>query len=534
MDCLLFSHNNFNQGYAMLVQPLLIGPIIGHTTPSSFRVGGSCLNANSCIGVIRVRESESSQFLPIQTFLFSAHYNNMGIVDAQSLDADTTYCYEVGYVICDTQEELTQDIEEDKLVWGAEKTPDLNGQVTTFPDNDNATTRFIMGSCRDSFGNKGEETFDNIYAYLDETDEELRPTMLFMLGDQIYIDHAHLFDKYKFRPKIEDYFKEYNEAFGLYMFNKVTRQLPCYMMMDDHEVQNDWSLGKFQEDESKVKQQFNKNTLVNGLRAYEAHQAAFSNLIKSPEQFIQQNFSSHPNACDLNDKKYWYDFKHGNSDFFFLDVRGDSEIKSKKYEAEHTTEPKIISDTQYEELCKWLSDGSGKVKFIASSIPVFPDTRGKLGSPEDKWFLAAKQRVELLDYIRTLDSRPQVVFLSGDVHISAVAQLTYEDDPTFKVFNVISSAFHWFAPGLQEAHFNWGKLLAKKARADHVEDGNTTFSKYNSESVIKTLLGKPKIFKRNNFAVVCIENFDGENRVSVEFRRGKDYRHILNKTNLDF
>lgn len=518
----------------MFVQPLLIGPIVGHTTPSSFRVGGSCLNANSCIGVIRVRESESSQFLPIQMFQFSSHYNDMGIVDVQSLEADTTYSYEVGYVICDTLEELNQAIDEDKLIWGADKTPDLNGQVTTFPDNDNATTRFIMGSCRDNLGNKGEETFDNIYAYLDEIDEELRPTMLFMLGDQIYIDHAHLFDKYKFRPKIEDYFKEYDEAFGLYMFNKVTRQLPCYMMMDDHEVQNDWSLGKFQEDENKVKQQFNKNTLENGLRAYEAHQAGFTTLIESPEQFIQQDFPSHPNAGDLNDKKYWYTFSHGNSDFFFLDVRGDSEIKSKKYEAEHTTEPKIISNTQYDELCAWLNDGSGKVKFIASSIPVFPDTRGKLGTPEDKWFLAAKQRVELLDYIRTLDNRPKVVFLSGDVHISAVAQLTHEDDPTFKVFNVISSAFHWFAPGLQEAHFDWGKLLAKKARAVHVEDGNATFSKYHSESVIKTIFGKPKIFKRNNFAIVSVEKVDGENKVSVEFRRGKDYRHLLKRVVLDY
>ncbi len=515
----------------MLVKPLLIGPIVGHTTSSSFRVGGSCLNADSCIGVIRVRESESPQFFPIQTFHFSAYYNDMGIVDILSLEANTTYIYEVGYVICDTLAELNQAIEEDKLVWGAEKTPDLNGQITTFPDENNATTRFIIGSCRDNLGNKGEETFDNIYAYLDEIDEELRPTMLFMLGDQIYIDHAHILDKYQFRPKIEDYFKEYSEAFGLYMFNKVTRQLPCYMMMDDHEIQNDWSLGKFKEDENKVNQQFNKNTLKYGLRAYEAHQAAFSNLIEDPEQFIQQNFPFHPTE---NRKKYWYKFTHSNSDFFFLDVRGDSEVRSKKYEAEHTTEPKILSDAQYTELCSWLSDGSGNVKFIASSIPVFPDTRGKLGTPEDKWFLAAKQRVELLDYIRTLDERPQVVFLSGDVHISAAAQLTHEDDPDFKVFNVISSAFHWFVLGLQEDHFDWGKLLAKKARADHVEDGNATFSKYHSESVIKTAFGKPKIFKRNNFAIVSVEKVDGKNQVSIEFRRGKDYSKVLKNIILDF
>lgn len=515
----------------MLVQPLLIGPIVGHTTSSSFRVGGSCLNANSCIGVIRIRESVSSQFLPIQTFHFSAHYNDMGIVDILSLEANTAYRYEVGYVICDTLDELNQALEEDKLIWGADNTPDLNGQVTTFPEDNSATTRFIMGSCRDNLSNKGEETFDNIYAYLDEIDEELRPTMLFMLGDQIYIDHAHIFDKYQFRPKIEDYFKEYDEAFGLYMFNKVTRQLPCYMMMDDHEIQNDWSLGKFHEDEHKVKQQFNKNTLENGLIAYEAHQAGFSNLIEDPEQFIQQNFPLHPIA---GRKRYWYKFTHSNSDFFFLDVRGDSEIRSKEYESEHTTEPKILSDTQYTELCSWLSDTSGKVKFIASSIPLFPDTKGKLGTPEDKWFLAAKQRVELLDFIRTLENRPQVVFLSGDVHISAVAQLTHEDDPDFKVFNIISSAFHWYVLGLQEDHFNWGKLLAKKARADHVEDGHATFSKYHSESVIKTAFGKPKIFKRNNFAIVSVEQVDGRNQVSVEFRRGKDYSKVLKNIRLDF
>jgi len=88
--------------------------------------------------------------------------------------------------------------------------------------------------------------------------------------------------------------------------------------------------------------------------------------------------------------------------------------------------------------------------------------------------------------------------------------------------------------GLQEDHFDWGKLLAKKARADHVEDGNATFSKYHSESVIKTAFGKPKIFKRNNFAIVSVEKVDGKNQVSIEFRRGKDYSKVLKNIILDF
>ncbi|MEE8584253.1 MAG: alkaline phosphatase D family protein, partial [Acidobacteriota bacterium] len=86
-------------------------------------------------------------------------------------------------------------------------------------------------------------------------------------------------------------------------------------------------------------------------------------------------------------------------------------------------------------LKNWLDDGSGRVKFIVSAVPVFPD--GKRDS-EDKWSGHIKQRTELLEFIRRNAIR-RVVFLSGDIHCSMSAELTSpQGGEGFKVLSVIS------------------------------------------------------------------------------------------------
>ena len=56
----------------------------------------------------------------------------------------------------------------------------------------------------------------------------------------------------------------------------------------------------------------------------------------------------------------------GDSDFFILDTRGESDVRSKKEEECRSTEPNILGDEQFNALCSWLGDGEGQVKFIVS------------------------------------------------------------------------------------------------------------------------------------------------------------------------
>lgn len=63
-------------------------------------------------------------------------------------------------------------------------------------------------------------------------------------------------------------------------------------------------------------------------------------------------------------------------------------------------------------LVDWLDDGSGRVKFVVSSVPFFPDYRKP---NEDKWSGFPSRRLQILDFIRARKIK-RVVFLSGDIH----------------------------------------------------------------------------------------------------------------------
>jgi len=513
------------------VRPLMTGPIIGHTSKDSFRLWGRAKSAEGAIGVARIRLSDGVDFSTAVTFEFNKDYDHVGIIDFNALAASTGYSYQIGWVNGYTKEQLDQLIaQDDDFAWGHPSQPDINGSLITFPvEGADSDTRFIMGSCRDPWGDKGEHSFNEIYEMASDEDE--RPDFLLMTGDQVYVDHAHIFKK--FRPKQKKYWKTYRKAYGLNNFSKSVRQLPCYMMMDDHEVQNDWTIAKFKYDVNnpiKRKRDFEMKTMQRGLHAFEAYQACLSPLVKSVDDFIPATF------VEPDDKRrYWYKFQHGASSFFVLDTRGDSEVLTKNVEEnkEHEKrEPKILGEKQYSELEAWLKDGKGKVKFIVSPIPLFPDTKALIGSPADKWFYAAKQRVKLLDLIRNNNLIPKVVFLSGDVHISGIAELTHADDDNFKVYNVISSALNWFTPGLQEENFSWGDLIAKKIKVEEIGDDDVAMSDYHSKSLLAWKNGRPKIIKRNNFAVIDVEQSGDEVEIYVEFFRGTHKRKSYGRTKL--
>ena len=109
----------------------------------------------------------------------------------------------------------------------------------------------------------------------------------------------------------------------------------------------------------------------------------------------------------------------------------------------------MIDDVQMNALKGWLADNSKRVKFVATSVPFFPDLRG---SGKDRWDSFARQRNEILEHIRTKGIR-KVAFLSGDVHSSMSAELHHAQDPNFKVISIVSSPFYWPYPHSKAADF---------------------------------------------------------------------------------
>ncbi len=166
------------------------------------------------------------------------------------------------------------------------------------------------------------------------------------------------------------------------------RRLPAYMMLDDHEIQNDWTGEKFDNQEKR----FHPETFTRAQKAFEAYQACLGKRVKyagafGPNDFLGKGMS----------KEYWYDFSYGNCDFFMADVRAEN-----KRHKGVKGEPKVLSCKQFGDLTKWLKRDRDRVKFIVSPVPVFPDTRPYIpfSGTRDKWGSGVQQRHEIFEFIR--------------------------------------------------------------------------------------------------------------------------------------
>ncbi|MBC6417984.1 MAG: alkaline phosphatase D family protein [Prochloron sp. SP5CPC1] len=173
----------------------------------------------------------------------------------------------------------------------------------------------------------------------------------------------------------------------------------------------------------------------------------------------------------------WYSFRDGCCDFFMADTRTERQL------SEVSEERKIISDEQMLALQKWLVDGSGRIKLIASGVPFFPDFKTK---NTDKWNGFLHQRTVLLDFIAEQQISP-VIFLSGDVHCSMTAELRCPQQPNFKIISVISSAFFWPYPHNQGSSFQLEGILES-----------------NSERTYEVIHGGP-VHSTDNFTRVTID-----------------------------
>ena len=108
------------------------------------------------------------------------------------------------------------------------------------------TIDFALGSCRYSASLVDRERADALFGVLRDQigprERAGRPLALLLLaGDQIYSDAtAGLFDPKSRRGRFDD---SYREAWTAPNARAVLRRLPTYMMMDDHEIADDWHPG---------------------------------------------------------------------------------------------------------------------------------------------------------------------------------------------------------------------------------------------------------------------------------------------------
>ena len=286
----------------MIVRALTVGPIVGVTGTTTVRLWGRGDRHeieggyHRVFGVAQV-EIRRGQ---VQTKFFKMlpKFDFTGIVNFGGLRTNTTYRYRVGYVLAELEPKELNRLRNANFQWE----DDSWNEFRTNP-SERSDISFLLGSCRylsrlRVFDNRGDKTFRSAVKHL----EEHAVNALIMVGDQIYADDFWKFDPDK---EQEEYFRKYRNAFKQPNIRKLMSKVSTYMILDDHEIINDWNKDFMEEDENM------RELLVSALSAYHPYQMVHGPAYKP---------SNNPEE-DTTPTRFWYNFDCGKGAFFALDTR---------------------------------------------------------------------------------------------------------------------------------------------------------------------------------------------------------------------
>lgn len=335
------------------------------------------------------------------------------------------------------------------------------------PNKAGPALSFIAASCQYPAGILDQEPAFASYQRLNQLLQQpaCPPNFLLLMGDQIYIDAtAGIFDPI---AKQDRFSRPYQQLFQNPHVAEVRRKLPCYTMLDDHEIINDWE--PIADDH-------------NG-----QHQAS----MEQGRQAFQHWQDLNPRPLHCKPEQLWYDFEEKDIPFFVADSRTARQHRNlDSFQTAH-----ILGEKQLHELCQWLLKNQHQKndtpKFIVSPAMPFPRSRSQAVAENpaaslrsDGWNGFSHSLSVISEFILRHDIA-NVVFLSGDAHMSLISKLELKQgNRTQQLFSVHSSALYAPYPfantqpqdfALNE-NFDWngenGNISCQvKTDADHIDTG---------------------------------------------------------------
>jgi cholesterol oxidase len=266
---------------------------------------------------------------------------------------------------------------------------------------------FAVASCQYPSGllegKVATASYERLSKRLDRKMEAERPQCLLLVGDQIYVDGtAGLFDP---TAGFDRFVRPYEILHRLDAVRDITRRLPTYMLLDDHEIADNW--------EPRFDDVRPDPIMLEGRRSYLKFERA-----AGPKPERPTGDSTDP---------MWYRYSVNGFPFFMADTRTERRTRS----VEDVERPRIMSKAQFTILRRWLQEQDpGRPKFVASPAMLLPRHLRAIqhGAPvsalrADGWDGYPGSMYPLLAWIGANEIR-NVVFLSGDEHLACVARVT--------------------------------------------------------------------------------------------------------------
>ena len=367
--------------------------IIGHTTHDSVKIWARG-SARWPFAFIDVLDSTGMAVGDTRRLALDEADFHTGVLTWPDLEADTPYQVKVAF----GKSARTPPAERIRDAY-------THGRFHTFPSAPRPFS-FLLGSCNlHSLGiiEKPDTAWLSISRIAAATDAR------FMLhcGDQIYADIP-----FGTRPDLDHYRDKYLDAWeDCRPAQRVLTELPHYMILDDHEITNNFDHQKCEAD---------GDMLLNvAMKVYWEFQ-----------------HKHNPDTPPIRgQRRYYYDFACAGARFFVLDTRYSRDA----------SRGRMLDPTQMTRLKAWLKRHRSELKFVVSSVPFV----GQVLSPEgDKWCDPAfdAQRYEILNHALDNDIN-RIVFLTGDMHTSYHASMRVRRGArTLTLHELMSSPINQFTP----------------------------------------------------------------------------------------
>lgn len=379
---------------------ILLGPIVGGLSHNSANVWARA-SAQSTLHVWLATRADLKDAEHVGERELSSTEGFAGIVPLAKLKPDTQYHYAVSL--------------------RKSKPARTNFHTfTTFPKpSARKSFSFVFGSCYLPNGEEGSLTFDEIHKHIEVDD--LRFGLF--LGDQIYADDAERNGIHKIAVTLDDYRSVYAHAWSRPPMKRLLPDLPLFMILDDHEVDDDWRFNDPDRNATSIpphnrflrqlrrvpieQRQLTKERIRAALKAYYEHQAMHAPKMLLPLQTdLQGSFMLQPE----DEGTFAYAFTCGSAAFFVLDTRTQRVKKGKNV---------LLGETQWEQLEEWFRNVKDKypVKFLVSSGTIlFPFW---LDMVADRWSGFRSERERLFEFL-AVNEIEGVHILTGDLHSAHV------------------------------------------------------------------------------------------------------------------
>lgn len=471
---------------------LRYGAIVGHTTTSSVKIWIRSRYESNCHFIL-VKDELSENELDIgnekvdnfiadlgnkvvyqEVYSFKNRTDRSHVFHVRSLNPGTRYFY---YLLSD-DENL-----DNRIVLGRQTRYSLKTI-----SSDRNQLNFGLYSCHDPFKKKSDSM---PWKLLFEILTEKEADFVIGGGDQVYVDTTKTdiwkllksrkkclwnLSKTELRKSMLSWYQDvYRGYWAMPHIKKVHRSFPNYMIWDDHEIMDGWG--------SRT-----RSELSNELDTWYEWEQPEKNLMLADEMFeaAKTVYGQYQHSHNPSTPKDVFDYpltqKH--AEFYFMDMRGQREYDLERLQARDGVgaSDRILGKEQLTRFLDWSKSisSSTKVIYIISPVPIIHWTGFAVNSGDvlstkddfrDEWDHETNhlERDKILNEVFSVSHTTgvPVVFLSGDVHMSAVFRLSNNQYRAAKVFQVTSSPISRPpAPSITDL------ILAKEGRLKTLKEHN--------------------------------------------------------------